>query len=132
MVDSREWPQPAVDYPLLAGLFEELAVSDIAWRRTLPWRVGLARDWPEVGSCRKLAVRGPFADAHLLAGWLRARLEHEVELTVEPADEVEAVAVDGRPLPEPASEALDPSDLLSGELETFGRDRVYEAAVRAA
>ena len=132
VVDSREWPQPAGDYPLLAGLFDELAVSDIAWRRTLPWRVGLARDWPEVGSCRKLAVRGPLADAHLLAGWLRARLEHEVELTVEPADEVEAVAVDGRPLPEPMSEALDPSDLLSGELETFGRDRVYEAAVRAA
>lgn len=132
VVDSREWQDPAACYPKLAELFDEVAVSDIAWRRTLPWRVELARDWPEVGKCGELTVRGPLADANLLAGWLRARLEREVGLKVEPADDVESVAVDGRALPEPVSEALDSSDLLSGELETFGRDRVYEAAVRAA
>jgi hypothetical protein len=59
-------------------------------------------------------------------------LHREVRLVVEPADEIQAVAVDGRALPEPPSEELDSSDLLSGELETFGRDRVYEEAVRAA
>jgi hypothetical protein len=45
---------------------------------------------------------------------------------------VESVAVDGRQLPTPSTEALSSSELLSAELETFGRDRVYEAAVRAA
>jgi hypothetical protein len=48
-------------------LFERVAVSDITWRRTLPWRVALAHDWPEVGRCTELAVKGPAADAHLLA-----------------------------------------------------------------
>jgi hypothetical protein len=132
VVDSREWEDPAACYPKLAGLFDEVAVSDIAWRRTLPWRLQLAADWPEVGACTELRVTGPAADAHLLAGWLRARLAREVRLVVEPADETEEVAVDGRALPEPPSEELDSSDLLSGELETFGRDRIYEEAVRAA
>ena len=132
VVDSREWDDAPADYPRLAELFEETAVSDIAWRRTLPWRLQLAQDWPEVGQCGELTVRGPSADAHLLAGWLRSRIDRDVGLAVEPADEIELVAVDGRRLPEPPVELLDPSDLLSSELETFGRDRVYEAAVRAA
>jgi Glucose-6-phosphate dehydrogenase subunit len=132
VVDSREWDDPAGDYPRLAELFEETAVSDITWRRTLPWRLQLARDWPEVGGCSELRVTGPAADASLLAGWLRARLERKVSLTVDPADEVESVVVDGRELPQPREDALDSSALLSGELETFGRDRVYEAAVLAA
>ena len=44
----------------------------------------------------------------------------------------ESVAVDGRTLPEPREEQPSSSALLSAELETFSRDRVYEAAVRAA
>ena len=132
VVDSREWDDPAADYPRLAALFDRVAVSDIAWRRLLRWRLELARDWPELGACRRLAVRGPRADAHLLAGWLRSRLGRDVELEVEPADDVEAVAVDGRELGPPPSEPLSSSELLSGELESFGRDRVYEAAVEAA
>jgi hypothetical protein len=131
VVDSREWDDPAGDYPRLAELFEETAVSDIAWRRTLPWRVELARGWPEVGGCSELRVTGPAADANLLAGWLRSRLERKVALTVERANEVESVVVDGRELPQPRDEAPDSSALLSGELETFGRERVYEAAVLA-
>ena len=132
VVDSREWDDPAADYPRLAALFDRVAVSDIAWRRLLRWRVELARDWPELGAYGRLAVRGPRADAHLLAGWLRSRLGRDVELEVEPAEDVEAVAVDGRELGPPPSEPLSSSELLSGELESFGRDRVYEAAVEAA
>jgi glucose-6-phosphate dehydrogenase assembly protein OpcA len=132
IVDSREWADPAAEYPRLAELFDETAVSDIAWRRTLPWRVALARDWPSVGDCAELAVTGPAADAHLLAGWLRSRLDREISLTVEPAEEVESIAVDGRALPEPPDEEVGSSALLSAELETYGRERVYEAAVRAA
>jgi glucose-6-phosphate dehydrogenase assembly protein OpcA len=132
VVDSREWNDPAADYPRLAELFDDAAISDIVWRRTLPWRVELAQDWPEIAACGELAVAGPAADAHLLAGWLRSRLGREVRLAVEAADEVESVRVDGREIRRPPSEPLDASALLSGELETFGRDRVYEAAVRAA
>lgn len=132
IVDSREWDDPAAEYPRLAELFKETAVSDIAWRRTLPWRLELARDWPSIGDCTDLAVTGPAAEAHLLAGWLRSRLDREISLTVEPADEVESVAVNGRTLSEPREEQPGSSALLSAELETFGRERVYEAAVRAA
>jgi hypothetical protein len=38
--------------------------------------------------------------------------------------------VDGEPV-EPPNEQSSPSDLLSAELDRFGRDPVYEAAVRA-
>ena len=99
VVDSREWDDPAADYPRLAELFDDVAVSDIAWRRTLPWRVELARDWPEIGELRRAHGReARRADAHLLAGWLRSRLEPRRGLTVEPAEDVESVAVDGREL----------------------------------
>ena len=132
VIDSREWEDPAADYPRLAELFQRVAVSDITWRRTLPWRVALAQDWPEVGGCTELAVKGPSADANLLAGWLRSRLGRDVRLTADAAEEVESVAVDGRELPRPPADRASSSALLSAELETFGRDRVYEAAVTAA
>jgi hypothetical protein len=132
VVDSREWEEPARDYAQLAALFDDVAVSDIAWRRTLPWRVQLARDWPEIADCEALTVTGPPADAQLLTGWLRSRLDRDVRLELEAADEIDSVAVDGRTLAEPSVEPLGSSELLSAELEAFGRDRVYEAAVRAA
>ena len=131
IVDSREWDDPAADYPRLAELFDEVAVSDIAWHRALPWRIELARDWPEIAGCSELRVLGPAAEALLLAGWLRDRLGRDVKLQLEHAEELETVSVDGRKVEQPPAEALDPSELLSAELETFGRDRVYEAAVRA-
>jgi glucose-6-phosphate dehydrogenase assembly protein OpcA len=131
IVDSREWDDPAADYPRLAELFDEVAVSDIAWRRTLPWRIELARDWPEIAGCRELRVLGPAAEALLLAGWLRDRLGHDVKLEIEPAEELESVFVDGNRAEQPPAESLEPSELLSAELGTFSRDRVYEAAVRA-
>jgi Glucose-6-phosphate dehydrogenase subunit len=132
VVDSTEWREQSADYEPLQALFDRIAVSDIAWRRTMPWRVELAGAWPEIRRCQKLTVKGPPAEASLLAGWLRSRLDRKVELTTEPAEELESVGVDGRELDEPTLERLDPSDLLSAELETFGHDRIYEAAVRAA
>ena len=76
-------------------------------------------------------MRGPVAEAALLAGWLRSRLDRDVELEHHEADELSEIAVDGEPC-EPPHERLTSSDLLSGELDEFGRDPVYEAAARRA
>jgi glucose-6-phosphate dehydrogenase assembly protein OpcA len=127
--DSREWPDTPQAYAELP--FDRTAVSDIAWRRTELWRRSLAGLWPEIAEIRKLRVRGPVAEASLLAGWLRARLERDVELEHDDGDDLQEVDVDGRPCPTP-SERLEPSDLLSAELDEFGRDRVYEAAAERA
>jgi hypothetical protein len=47
------------------------------------------------------------------------------------ADELTAIAVDGEPCA-PPHERVTGSDLLSDELDQFGRDSVYEAAARRA
>jgi glucose-6-phosphate dehydrogenase assembly protein OpcA len=107
-------------------------VSDIAWRRTLPWRASLAARWPGIRSIERLTVEGPRADASLLVGWLRSRLRHEVALTRRSSDAVTAIRVDGNPVDAPVGKAPSGSDLLSAELDTLTRDPVYEAAVRAA
>jgi hypothetical protein len=127
--DSTEWPDVPEAYAELP--FDRAAVSDIAWRRTLPWRQRLAGLWPEIAEIGTLSVRGPLAEATLLAGWLRSRLEREVELQHDEAAELAEVAVDGSPCP-PPNEQLSPSELLSAELDEFGRDRVYEAATQRA
>jgi glucose-6-phosphate dehydrogenase assembly protein OpcA len=123
IVDSGEWPEPR--YDVLAGSFERIAVSDLAWRRTLDARVRIAALWP--GQFASVRVRGPRAEAALLAGWLRSRLARDVSLEHEPADVLEVVTVDGKTLelgPAPSA-----SDQLSAELDVFGRDPVYEEAV---
>ena len=127
--DSREWLDVPDAYSELP--FESAAVSDIAWRRTEPWRRELAGLWPEIAEIGKLAVRGPLAEATLLAGWLRSRLERDVQLEHQEADSLEQVEIDGRKCPTPV-ERLSGSDLLSAELDQFGRDRVYEAAAQRA
>jgi hypothetical protein len=114
IVDSAEWPDVPGAYAELEEVFEAAAVSDIAWRRTLPWRELLAREWPELPK----QVAGPVAEASLVAGWLRSRARAEV--TVAPSDEL------------PFAPAKDPSDLLSEELDLFGRDPIYEDAARNA
>lgn len=129
VVDSREW---SGDVAEIADYFDRTAVSDIAWARTLPWRVALAHLWPDVSGARELRVVGPRSDAGLLTGWLRARLGHGVELVHEPTAELEEVAVDGENVPPPAGEKASASELLSDELDRFSRDPVYEEAVRAA
>jgi hypothetical protein len=114
VIDSSEWPDVPDAYVQLIALFDRVAVSDIAWRRTLPWRRALAQAWPELPD----RITGPPADTSLVAGWLRARAGIEVE--VERADQL------------PVGEDRKPSDLLSDELDVFVRDSVYEAAVEAA
>jgi glucose-6-phosphate dehydrogenase assembly protein OpcA len=132
VVDSLEWPDPRGSFAALPDLFDRTAVSDIAWARTLPWRVALARLWPGIADLRELRVAGPESDALLLVGWLRSRLGHDVELSHQPAGEIEQVAVDGDEVTSPAGERRSASELLSDELDRFSRDPVYEAAVRAA
>jgi glucose-6-phosphate dehydrogenase-like protein OpcA len=114
VVDSAEWPDVPDAYADLVRVFERVAVSDIAWRRTLGWRTALARAWPEVPG----QLAGPPAETALVRGWLFSRAG--IEASVELADEL------------PFDERADASDLLSDELDLFGRDPVYEAAVNAA
>ena len=129
IVDSREWPDVPEAYRELP--FESAACTDIAWRRTERWRRCLARMWPGIAELRTLRVEGPIAEASLLAGWLRSRLEREVELQHDDSEELAAVDVDGTACPVPREHPTS-SDLLSAELDEFGRDRVYEAAASAA
>ncbi len=133
VVDSSEWPGIPAGYGHLARLFERIAVSDIAWRRGLPWRVVLAERWPGIRKAERLTVEGPRADALLLAAWLRSRLRRDVALTRRSADSITSVRLDGEPV-EPLARSIRPtrSDLLSAELDTLSRDTLFEAAVRAA
>jgi glucose-6-phosphate dehydrogenase assembly protein OpcA len=131
VVDSREWDAARAGLRSLEELFERTAVSDIAWARGLPWRVGVARLWPDVAGARELRVTGPESEALLLVGWLRSRLGRDVELAHEPADEVERVVL-GEDVPPPREPRRSASELLSDELDRFTRDGVYEDAVRAA
>ena len=132
VVDSGEWPDLPGAYGPLAGVLDFAAVSDIAFCRLLCWRVRLAGLWPEIASLRLLEVEGPHADALLLAGWLRSRLGADVELRRSDAPSLARVAVDGEEVTPPDDPPPTPSDLLSAELDVFGRDPVYESAVIAA
>lgn len=114
VVDSAEWPDLPGAYAELDDVFELTAVSDIAWRRTLPWREELARAWPSLPD----RIAGPPAEAALVAGWLDSRADYVV--AVDRADKL------------PVAPDADPSDLLSDELDVFGRDAVYEAAAMTA
>jgi glucose-6-phosphate dehydrogenase assembly protein OpcA len=132
IVDSSEWEDLPADYALLAECFDKAAISDIAFRRSLRWRAMLAELWPGIADAKKVAVTGPKADALLLAGWLRSRLDRKIALEHEEADEIRSVSVDGKGVSPPRGEAPDPSQQLSAELDQFGHDPIYEAAVRAA
>lgn len=131
VVDSSEWRRPPAAYVELVPLFERTAVSDIAFSRSLPWRRKLADLWPGIATIEKLRVEGPRADAELIVGWLRSRLNREVSLSRRDADTIQAIWADGE-MVGPAGDLLSSSELLSGELDQFGRDSVYEAAARAA
>jgi glucose-6-phosphate dehydrogenase assembly protein OpcA len=129
IVDSCEWPDPAQGFAQLAELFQRVAVSDIAWARTEPWREAIAALWPDVAEASVLRASGPEAEALLLVRWLRARLRHEIRLEHVPADEIELVEVDGRQVRPGWLERPSSSELLSAQLDLFGRDRIYEEAV---
>jgi len=132
IIDSTEWDELPSSYAQLAGVFDRVTVSDIAWARTSRWRTELATLWPEIGNVNQIRVTGTAAQAELLAGWLRSRLARPVQLEHEPADHLEAVEIDGKPAPFPPGDPPPPSDLLSEQLDRFERDFVYEEAVRSA
>jgi glucose-6-phosphate dehydrogenase assembly protein OpcA len=127
VVDSREWGGAPDCYAKLVEIFDRVAVSDIVWARTLRWRRAIA----ERGSGRQLRVRGPIQESSLLAGWLRSRLGHPVELEHTDADRIELAVLDGEEI-RAREERPSSSDLLSGELDRFSRDPIYESAVAAA
>jgi Glucose-6-phosphate dehydrogenase subunit len=132
IVDSTEWPGLPEPYPRLAEVFDRVAASDIAWARTERWRRQLATLWPKIADVRGIRITGTAAQAHLLAGWLRSRVGRpDLELEHEPDDRLRGVEVDGKPTPFPPGDPPHPSELLSEELDRFGRDRIYEEAVRA-
>ena len=132
VVDSSEWRGIPARYAALASVFDRVAVSDLAFARSLGWRGRLAQRWPGIRTVSHLRVDGPRADAALLGGWLRSRLRRDVRLTMRAATTIRGVWVDGDVVPEPDESPANPGDLLSAELEQFGRDPVYEAAVAAA
>jgi hypothetical protein len=132
IVDSTEWPELPAPYAEFAEVFDRVAVSDIAWARTSRWRPMLASLWPQIASVKKIKVIGTLAQAHLLAGWLRSRLERQIELEHEQAEKLVGVELDGDPAPFPPGDPPRPADLLSDELDTLDRDPVYEGAVRSA
>jgi Glucose-6-phosphate dehydrogenase subunit len=127
VVDSAEWREPGSE--ALVKLFGRTAVSDIAWARTAPWRAELARYWPSIRE-QEIYVRGPRVEATLLRAWLGARLGRAIR-SVETADEL-GVRLGGEELVPPRSGQPTPSDLLSAELDRYGRDPIYEEAVAAA
>jgi hypothetical protein len=133
IVDSTEWDDLPFPYGRLAELFERTAVSDIAWARTSRWRNLLASLWPEVADVRTIRVHGTPAQAYLLVGWLRSRLDREeIGLDVVESEHLEGIDLDGQPAPFPPGDPPLASDVLSDELDRFTREAVYEAAVRAA
>ena len=132
IVDSTEWENLPDPYRRLAELFPRCAASDIAWARTSRWRSHLATLWPGIADVVTVRVRGTAAQAWLLCGWLRSRLERdEIALEHDPAERLEGVALDGEQVPLPPGDPPTPSDVLSDELERFTPDPVYEAAVLA-
>jgi hypothetical protein len=77
-------------------------------------------------------VHGTAAQGHLLAGWLRSRLDRpEIALELVETDRLEGIELDGRAAPFPPGDPPSPSDVLSEELDRFTREPVYEDAVRA-
>lgn len=131
IVDSGEWAGLPDAYRRFTEVFDLAVVSDLAWARTLPWRAGLADLWPEIKKARSLQVTAPKAEALLLGGWLRSRLGKAVPVRRTDARSLRRIEVDGEPVHPAQLPAASASDLLSEQLEVYGRDSVYEAAVRA-
>jgi glucose-6-phosphate dehydrogenase assembly protein OpcA len=131
VVDSSEWPDVEWGYARLAEVLESVVVSDIAWARTERWRRAIAALWPGVADAEELHVAGPYAEAALLARWMTCRLKRQVELRHDPAGEIELVEVDGHQAIPGRFERMSSSDLLSNQLEIFGRDRPYEETIRS-
>jgi hypothetical protein len=132
IVDSTEWDDLPFAYRHLVELFPRVAASDIAWARTSRWRSLLATLWPGIADVGTIRVHGTDAQAWLLLGWLRSRLDRDdIELEHVEAERLEGIDLDGEPAPFPPGDPPAPSDVLSDELDRFTRDPIYEAAVSA-
>jgi glucose-6-phosphate dehydrogenase assembly protein OpcA len=131
IVDSTEWPGLPKPYARMAEVFDRIAVSDIAWARTSRWRPMLASLWPAIARVERIKVTGTEAQAQLLAGWLRSRLDRPIALEHEPSNKLVGVELDGQPASFPPGDPPAPAALLSDELDKLSRDPVYEAAVLA-
>lgn len=129
VIDSNEWTGHERAYAELASRLDGPVVSDLAWRRTLPWRARLAELWPGIGNAKRLRIEGPKADALLLHAWLCSRLRTGIRLVQSPAEGVAGIQVDGVEVAPPFTDRPTGSQLLSAELDTLARDPVYEAAV---
>ena len=131
IVDSTEWDRLPSGLAKLSESFGRIAVSDLAWARTLPWRAAIAALWPGIKEAKTLLVFGPRPEALLIRAWLETRLRRRFRLGHEDGRKLTRVEVDGEPVTPKRGLPCTPSDLLSAELESFARDRAYEAAVRA-
>jgi hypothetical protein len=132
VVDTTEWPGIPAAYGELAAFFDRVIVSDIAWDRTERWRGLLASLWPGIAEVKTVRVHGTQSQAQLLHGWLVSRLGHQLGLEVDERERLEGIDLDGAPAPFPPGAPPNASDVLSAQLDRFTRDRVYEAAARAA
>jgi glucose-6-phosphate dehydrogenase assembly protein OpcA len=131
IVDSTEWDRLPSGLVKLSESCGRVAVSDLAWARTLPFRAAIAGLWPEIKQAKTLRVVGPRPEALLLRAWLETRLRHAFRLSHEDGRRLSRIELDGEPVTPVRGLPSTPSDLLSAELESSSRDRVYEAAVRA-
>ena len=106
VVDSSEWRGLPAAYERLAELFERVAVSDIAFSRTLAWRARLAELWPGIAAIERLGVEGPqggCAAARRLAAVAAAARDRA--LAARCRRRCAAVRVDGKPVEPPVGEA---------------------------
>jgi glucose-6-phosphate dehydrogenase assembly protein OpcA len=129
ILDSREWAEPEREMAQLAAYTARVAISDIAWTCTEPWRQALAALWPAIAEASELHVVGPEAEALLLLHWLASRLGRPLRLDLHAAEAVQRVAVDDQDAVLARLARRSSSDLLSAELDSYGRDPVYEATL---
>ena len=129
VVDSREWEDAPAAYAELVPHFERVAVSDIAWARTLRWRRAIAALWPGIREADELHVRGPRRRRCCSRGWLRrASTARSACGTSWPSTSSCSRSTATRSLAR--EDRTSASDLLSHELDRFSRDEVYEKSGR--
>ena len=122
IVDSTEWDDLPFPYRHLVELFPRVAASDIAWARTSRWRSLLASLWPGIADVRTIRVHGTEAQAWLLLGWLRSRLDRDdIEMEHVDAERLEGIDLDGEPAPFP------PGRPAVAERRPLGRARPLHA-----
>jgi glucose-6-phosphate dehydrogenase assembly protein OpcA len=132
IVDSTEWDDLPYPYRHLVELFDRVAASDIAWARTGRWRELIASLWPDIANVGTIRVHGTPAQAWLIVGWLRSRLQRDdIELEIDERERLDGIDLDGKPATFPPGDPPQPSEVLSEELDRLSRDRLYEDAVRA-